>query len=511
MFDALRQRLETYLRSLVPVRSVTRYNALAEQSYQAASLDAAGLHTALRSAEGGDVRQLFAIYRDTILSDNHVQTEFSKRKLAVLGDTMSVLPLDKKNADDTAAADFIRGQIEDLSGWTKALAHLQDSILWPVSVVEKVYRPTGGSFVLDSLVPVPHELLDFSSGRLRILPTDERGWPRYNAGEDPDPRRYIIHRNHLLSTPDHWGGPMRSILFWWLLGAMDRDWWARFLDRYGSPFLVGKYDSNDDASRSVLERAFSAAVRIGGLVVTRDTNVEIQQAAAGASGDAFEKFYTISRREISKLIVGQTLSSEAQSTGLGSGVANTQAGVRDDYRQFDAKTIAETLRDQLFRQICDINGLRGGVPRLSWGGVSVAESKATGDLLESLSRAGLRIADEGLPQISDKLGLPIERAEGAAPAFPGLPPAALMALAASATDRALLGDEAVDSVARAGAADLARAFRSDLAPLRRLILASRSPADLEDRMRDFLATTTPASARVLEEAMIALAANGAAR
>ena len=46
----------------------------------------------------------------------------------------------------------------------------------------------------------------------------------------------------LTSVPDNWGGPMRSIIFWWLLGHMGRDWWARYLDKYGSPFVVGKYD-----------------------------------------------------------------------------------------------------------------------------------------------------------------------------------------------------------------------------------------------------------------------------
>ena len=91
---------------------------------------------------------------------------------------------------------------------------------------------------------------------------------------------------------------MRSILFWWLLGVMDRDWWSRFLDRYGSPFLVGKYEQTDDQSRTTLERAFSAAVKIGGLVVSKDTDVEIKQAASQSAGEAFEKFYTISRREI---------------------------------------------------------------------------------------------------------------------------------------------------------------------------------------------------------------------
>ena len=91
----------------------------------------------------------------------------------------------------------------------------------------------------------------------------------------------------MLTTPDNRGGPMRSLVFWWLLSSMGRDWWARFLDKYGSPFLVGKYDQADDASRGVLERAFQWAVRVGGIVVSKQTEVEIIQASASQSGDAF--------------------------------------------------------------------------------------------------------------------------------------------------------------------------------------------------------------------------------
>jgi hypothetical protein len=82
---------------------------------------------------------------------------------------------------------------------------------------------------------------------------------------------------------------MRSILFWWLLATMDREWWARFLDRYGSPFLLGTYPRGDADSRSVMERAFALAVKLGGLVVSADTKVELSQAAATASRPAAQR------------------------------------------------------------------------------------------------------------------------------------------------------------------------------------------------------------------------------
>ena len=509
MFDALQRRLRDYLREIIPTRSVTRWNSLHAEPFQAASLDVGALHTALRQAEGGDVRQLFAIYRDAVLADSHVQSEFSKRKLAIIGDTYSILPTDKTSEPDLSAARLIETIIEDIPGWNLAVSHLMDSVLWPVAVVEKVFRPAGSGFTIQKLVPVPHDLLDFNLGTLRIRETDAGGRPleQFHA---PDPVRYIVHRNHLLTTPDHWGGPMRSILFWWLLGSMDRDWWARFLDRYGSPFLVGKYSQSDDESRSVLERAFSMAVRIGGLVISNETDVEIKQAATASTGEAYQLFYQISRREISKLIVGQTLSAEAQSTGLGSGVAGVQAEVRDDYRKFDAKAIGETLRDQLFRPLLAYNSLAVvGVPKISWGSVSAAEAKATGDMLVSINQAGLRVADSGLDALSDRIGLPIERV--VAPGTPLTMPIAMSVLAAQLPDRLTRADAAIDTIARSGSADLAQAFRGRLAPIRQMIQDSASQEDLERRLQAFQSESPGRSALLIEEALLAFAANGAAR
>jgi len=278
------------------------------------------------------------------------------------------------------------------------------------------------------------------------------------------------------------------------------------LNRYGSPFLVGKYDQTDDQSRTTLERAFSAAVKIGGLVVSKDTDVEIKQAASQSAGDAFEKFYTISRREISKLIVGQTLSAEAQSTGLGSGVANAHADVRDDYRQFDAKVLGETVRDQLFRQFLQINGISGEVPQISWGSVSSAEAKAPGEVISSRSQAGLRVTDDGHSALSEKLDLPVERT---APAVGLNLPLALSVTPMSRLDRA---ESALDDIARSGSAPLAQAFRGTLAPVRQMILDSASPDDLHRRiLRGYSDWPAGKVAQIIEQALVAFSANGLVR
>jgi phage gp29-like protein len=376
----------------------------------AAHLDVERVFAVTAAAEAGHTRDLFTLYRDMILTDSHIQGEIGKRKLAVLGDRMTVHPWDKQTAADKAAAERIEQMIFDCASWKDACIHLLDGCLWPVALVEKVFAPDAGGYRLSALVPVPHYLLDYSTGALRIADVDSASGTILSTTHEPDPNRYIIHRGHMLSVPDNFGGPMRSILYWWLLSAMSRDWWSRFLDRYGSPFIVGHYPMGDDKSRNILRAAFSLATKLGGLVVNDKTRVEIVQATAAASGDAYEKFIAICNREKSKLILGQTLSAEAQPTGLGSGVSAMQEGVRQDIRMWDATSLADTMRQQLFAQYLTINGIAANVPTLVWGSISVAEQKARAELLLALKNAGLQPTDDQIGLIGEEIGMNLERA-----------------------------------------------------------------------------------------------------
>lgn len=488
---------------LIPTKVITRHDPRTIPQSLAHTLSADDIHDIFRQAEGGHTTKLFALYRDILLAHSHLQGRFADRKRAVLGDTLNIQPFDKQAAADKAAADAC-WHIALHPQWMAALNHLLDASLWPVAVVEKVYRPSrqpGLRYELDSLVPVPHDLLNFHEGRLTITDTDEAGRP-LATWHEPNPSHYIIHRGHLLTTPDHWGGPMRSLVWWWLLGTMDRTWWSRFLERYGSPFMVGKYDAADDDSRGILERAFSLATRLGGLVVTNDTSVELKQAAASDSGDAFEKFHDICSREISKLILGQTLSSDAQATGLGSGVASAQSEVREDIRQFDALLLGTTITNQLAEQFLQINGYRGHPPIFVWGSVSAAEIKSISDFLGSLGSAGLRVADAGIETLSERAGIPLERTQSA----PGQSwPFSVHTHSADA----LPGSD--DAIARRASADLSRALGEHLAPVRAIILRSASPQEALQEIEQYVTTLdTSAAARVLEEAMTAYLANGAA-
>jgi len=383
-------------------------------------MDVNRIAMAIRSARGGNTVPLFALYRDIVICDSHIQSELNKRKLAVLGDIFRIMPYDKKSEADRATAVAVEKAIYGIPKWRNAIAHLLDSSLWPVAILEKVYEADGVNFKIARLQPVPATSLDYSTGSLMIQSTDEDGKPMNDLLE-PDPARYIIHRGHLLSFPDQFGGPMRSLIFWWLCSTMTQDWWVRFLEHFGAPFIVGKYDPNNADDRAVVTEAISCASRLMGVAVSKDAEILLEQVAAG-SADAYEKFIAVAERKISKLILGQTLSSNTDPTGMGSGVSDLQGEVREDVRKYDAQMIAETLRDDLFTQFCAINRMPGQAPYMVWGQESVAEQKATADVLVSLRGAGFRPTDDALEPLSEKFGFTIERDSNVNQTIPGMFP-----------------------------------------------------------------------------------------
>jgi len=509
----------------VPVARWTIVNSRYEPPALGHMVDADRLHAILRGAESGAVRDLFSLFRDVVMSDGYIQTLFSTRKLAVLGDVMAILPPDKNNPDDVDTAQMIRDAIdsydapppiaaefENLTPWLNVLAAIMDGHLWPVSLTEKVFRPStkpGLRFELRALVPVPHHLLDYTTGRMLIWDVDANG-ALTGQRHEADPERYIIHRGHLLSTPDNWGGPMRALLFWWLFMALNRDGWARFLDRFGMPFPVIQYNQSDDESRRLAQRAVQFSLRIGGLVISKETSFQLIQAS-NQSGDAFKVFRDTAKREIAQIILGQTATSEGQTGGgMNSGVGTAQEAVRQDFRVWDSTVLGRTLKQQLFAQLARINGRRGAVPKAVFGSVSPAEQKALGELLKNMRDAGLEPTDEALPGLSEKFGMQVRRMATPSPVGNPFGSAALTALTADVPAHVAVAEKAGDEIARNGSAGLARAFRGAYAPVRQLILESKSPRELERSIRLFFADLAPGrQVALIEEALTAYGANGA--
>jgi phage gp29-like protein len=553
----------------------------AEPPNYASTAKASDLQSAIRTAEAGDPQNLFRLYRDSLMSDDHIQGCVNTRKLAVLGQPLAIMPKNRSNPDDTAAAAACNRAVADCENWKNALAALLDShCIYPVVAAEKIFRPADApdegeprlQYTLRRIEPLDPFLLcwkwAYQAGVKIDLETFEpllKLWPIDPAQgtilRDPtkcsplEAIRHITHRGHLLTAKDNWGGPGRAILGWWLLRTLGRDWFARFMERYGNPFPVGKTDKTDTQAVAFLSEAFALSTKIGGLVIDREDEVQLVQATVQGGAEGHKLWHDVCNNAISRHLTG--IEASANPAGLNAGASNKAENVREDVRMFDQLMLVETLEKQLFAQFLRINGLTGKI-KVSFGGLSDQDATQFATTLDTLGRAGLEIDDASLPLANERLGFLIRRkALAPAPSFgfpnpqsairnpqsgdaanpqsairnpqseeePELETFAVRDLHgklryfSAGSDRELSQlaspptprSDGVNALASAESPTVAAAMRESFAPLLTILNASSSPKDFEKQAAAFFADWRPTQfVKALEKPLQIAAAKGAA-
>ena len=422
------------------------------------------VQASLRQAEFGDTRMLFGFYRDFFLGSGMVASELGKRKLSTIAEPYTVLPIDNTNDDDVTAAKVIQEALDRCPQFNRALVHLMNAIVFPVSVLEKTFDVIEDNYGvnqynlryrINQLYPVDYNLLTYrlpyipqgpiNIGNQPVMPVppltqnltgraedtifdpdswepDLRFWSVFNNGlinfaypymMAPDPDRHIVYRCNLLEgiARENWGGLGRSILWYAIMSQLGLDKFLQCLQRFGMPFIVAHVDTSQVDTVDKVMMALADSHIINALAVNKDAVVELTEMNYSSAAQAHTSFLEFCQNQISLLISGQTLSTTAKSTGLGSGVANLHADVREDVIKYDRLCLNNILKEQLFRQYLDINMIKGATPNIVWGGSNTPdENQTVATTIYNLFQAGLTVDDDSLDELSTKMGMKIIRA-----------------------------------------------------------------------------------------------------
>jgi len=214
--------------------------------------------------------------------------------------------------------------------------------------------------------------------------------------------KFIVHTPRLRP-----GMPLRSgLALLCAVGYVCKAWawrdWMAFADVYGIPMRVGKYGAGaTDAEIKKLIAAVSNLASDAGAVIPDSMRIEFEKSAntAGA-GDFFEKLANWWDKQISKAVLGQTMTAD---DGASLSQAKVHNDVRMDLLKADAKALSSTLNRDLIRPFVDLNWGPGRYPKLV---IDVAEPEDTVALVESVTKLlpfGFKVEQSG---IRDRLGLP---------------------------------------------------------------------------------------------------------
>jgi len=356
-----------------------------------AGLTPAKLSTILKQADDGDILQQHRLFADMEERDPHLLCEIGKRKLAVMDLDWDIVPPRNATAAEKSNAEWVKEVLTDaVDPLEDLLLALMDGVCHGFAAVELEWRRSGAE-MLPAFHPRPQEWfrLDRFRKELRLIDASADGAALLPFG-------WALH-THGKAKTGYLGrmGLHRALVWPFLYKAYSLGDFAEFLETYGLPIVLGKYYNGASADeKASLMRAVTALGHDARAIMPADMQLEINKVTADGSGTPHLAMIDWADRAQSKAILGQTTSSEARATGLGSGVATVHNEVRHDIRNADARQVAGTLTRDLIYPLLALN--KGGIdslsrcPRLVFDTGEPEDIAALADGIEKLTKAGMK-------------------------------------------------------------------------------------------------------------------------
>lgn len=454
-----------------------------QSGHPADGLTPVKLAALLRAAETGDMTGYLELAEQMEEKDLHYAAVLGVRKRAIRNLVLTVSP-GGTAAADLDAAEMVREDFQG-SGVRTSLIDVMDAIGKGFSVSEIIWRREGGQLRIDGLEWVDPRWFEFDQTNGNYL------YLRDNAGPQPLRRDcYLIHMARAKSGLPIRGGLARLAAWAWLFKNFTLKDWSIFMEAYGHPLRLGKYESTaTPADRATLLRAVRQIGVDMAAIVPKAMDVEV--IAGNITGS--DKMYEASARwwdeQISKGVLGQVGTTDAMSGGYALGKVHDE--VRDDIAEADGEQLAASLMRDLAAAVVRLNfdpRHRVRLPIVTLQPPEVLDQKIWMDLIERGPRAGLPIA---IAQAREVFGVraPEEGEEVLTPVdagqAPPLAPEQTRSQVASRLDPAAPApidsiDQLVDELLANG--DMQKAASEEFGAL---IEALRSVKDLQE-MRDVL-------------------------
>ncbi len=296
---------------------------------------------------------------DELRRDAHAGAVLQKRELAIIAAEWDVIPA-SKSEEDKAVADIVRANLKALQ-FDRICLELLDAILKGFAVGEVMWGVRDSLIVALDVIPRDQRRVTFDLDRkLRLLTPESMV-----EGEALPERKFIVH-----SVGGKDGSPygrgLGHYLFWPVLfKRKDIGFWLIFADKFGSPTAAGKYPAGaSPADQQKLLDALGAIAQDAGVIVPEGMVIDLLEASRSGSIDTYEKLARYMDEQITLAVLGETLTTTAQATGLGSGQAEVHNEVRKELAQADADLLSDTLNATLVKWIVDYNAPGAAYPKV---------------------------------------------------------------------------------------------------------------------------------------------------
>jgi len=351
------------------------------------------LGTILRDAAEGNARSYLTLAEEMEERYLHYASQLQTRRLAI----ESVDPTIEANGAPAKIVEAIEELIND-DGFLEARGHLPDAINKSYAVCEMMWE-----YERKALRPVAYLDRDarfFQMDRLSLrnlrLAVDGS-----IEGEELPQAKFIRHIPRTRLGLPLRRGMARPAAWAYLIQQFGLQDWAAFSEVYGMPLRVGKYNAGaSGADKRTLLKAVASIANDAAAIIPAGMDIEFHEVNGSNGSAVFGGLLEYVDKQISKLVVGQTMTSD---DGSSLGQAKIHNEVRLELLRADCRQLAITINRDLIKPFVDLNfGPQERYPFLQLPVPDPEDVKALSEALGTLVPLGLKVKQA---EIREKVGL----------------------------------------------------------------------------------------------------------
>ncbi len=392
----------------------------------AAGITPEKLASVLRLAEFGDPYYYLELCEDIEERDLHYSGILNTRKRAVAQIAPIIKPA-SESAADQKIAEFVREALFE-SDLELDLVSILDSLGKGFSASEIIWDQSGRNWT-------PREvkwrdprwfMFDWVGGNELLVRTlDNASMPVASPGNNFGasapakwgnvafqpmtapllPFKFIVNISRAKAGFPIRGGLTRIAAWAYIMKIYALKDWITFAEIFGQPLRTGKYGPGaTDQDKNALLRAVTRIGTDAAAIMPESMEIEFAETHNGtASPEMYEKLCTYLDNALSKLVLGQTLTTELPKGGGSRAAAQVHESVKRDILAYDARQLSLSLTRQLVKPLVDLNiGPQTRYPQFTLVLPDDQDIKVWADIVGEMADRGLRVSQR---TVLDKLGI----------------------------------------------------------------------------------------------------------
>ncbi|NPV38311.1 MAG: DUF935 family protein [Brevinematales bacterium] len=283
-----------------------------------------------------------SLYRE-LLYDSHVDSCITSRESGFLSREFLITSPSTRRID-RKALDFVRENFSNIDIENLMIA-IHNAIYFGFSVIEKIYSTDGSYIYLEKAIERPQEWFAFDENNELVFRA------KYNKTEKVDYSKIELV-THKASYLNPYGERKLAKVFWpvsFKKGGIT--FWMNFAEKFGSVFLYATV--NHESKRDKMLQALSEMVQNAVGVIETGDEIHTLNVEKSGSSNLYSDLIEFCNAEISKSILGQTLTTQEGRSGSYA-QAKVHFEVRKDIIEYDIKFIQRVM-NRIIQKLVDLN------------------------------------------------------------------------------------------------------------------------------------------------------------